>query len=326
MMFKHMLCVSDLSSTSRNAEYAAVKFASLFGAKLTVLSCGKYYFHVPNNYFDENVIQPIDDALHNDSYAKHLDQKRKETEDHFSALQKELNLNLGENICYEIKLENEVTATLDFLDEKGSDFDLIVVGKQNNSHWERLLFGSPGKEICDETKIPTLLMPCGDEWKNWTPTGVLVCSALSGEKENAELLGAHIANTFAAELTLMHVIDENLIQFANNFTHIIPIDFVPRQGSEKEVEETKKEAKSKIDSIIKDLKQTTPLQEIKTHIEIGLVSESVMNYLQSMPKNNLLIIGSRGENALKRFFLGSNTDAIEEACRIPICIVFYQDL
>ena len=207
--------------------------------------------------------------------------------------------------------------------KKKTGYDLIVVGKQNNSHWERLLFGSPAKEICDETKIPTLLIPCGDELKSWNPTGIMVSASLSNSKENAELLGAHIAIKFAADLTIMHVIDKNAQQFSNNFTHIFPIDYIPPQNATQSVDELVRETEERIGEIIRDLKQAVPLQEIKTHIEVGQVAESVMEYLKSSPKNNLLIIGSRGENALKRFFLGCNTDAIEESCRIPILIVFY---
>ena len=326
MTFKNILCVSDLSIVSKNAEYAAMKLSALFGAKLTVLSCGEYYSHVPNNYFDESVIQPVSDISNNLNYSKHLDQKRKETIDYFNSLQKELNIDLNSLISYEIKLENEVTATLDLLDEVKLNFDLIVVGKQNNSHWERFLFGSPAKEICDETRIPTLFIPSGDEWKLWSPTGIVSCTSLTGKDENAELLGAHIATKFKSDLTIMHVIDEESQIFSGNLTHIFPIDYIPPQNTDLSINDLVFHTKKRIEEISEDIKKVLPDQEIKSQIDVGQVSETVMNYLKSNPKNNLLIIGSRGENALKRFFLGSNTDVLEEACQIPILIVFYPNI
>lgn len=324
MFFKHILCVSNYSLISRNAEYASLALAHHFGAKLTVLSCGDYYTHDPNIYFDENIIQPLDDPLYQSDYLKHLEQKKREAMDHFAKIQSELNISLSNEISHIIKLENEVTATLNLLDENKNVYDLIVVGKQNNSHWERLLFGSPAKEIFDETRIPTLFMPSGENWKCWSPAGILVCSSLHGDDINEELIGANIASKFSAKLTIIHAIEDG--SASSNFPYIVPLDFIPIQKSSDVSHHCENEIYNKLEIIEKKLRQATNLMTIEKHVAAGQVTQVVMDYLKSDVKNNLLIIGSRGENALKRFFLGCTTDVLEEACQIPILVVYYPNL
>lgn len=319
MVFKHILCISELSFLSRNAEYAALKLAQRFQGKITILSCAKYYLHSPNNYFDENIIQPIENNL---DYKYHLKQKENETKNYFLELQRRLKIDLKDNISYVIKLENEVTATLDFLEKNKDTYDLIVVAKENNTHWERLLFGSPGKDICDQTQIPTLLFPCTEEWSTWEPQGILVGSSLRNEHYSTEILGAEIAKKFETSLTLMHVIPENINQFASNYSNIFPLNYIPTASTVSLNDELIIKKKEQLASIVKILEKKIGQKKNTTHMELGRVEESIMNYIKTFSKNNLLVIGSRGENALKRFFLGNNTDALEEACRIPILIVF----
>ncbi len=322
MAFKNILCVSDLSFISKNAAYAAVRLAYKFNAKLTILSCGEQYCHKPNNYFDENIIQPTNDSLYNSEYNEYLQQKKQETIDFFSEIQNTLQMQLKNNLFFEIKLENEVTATLDLLEEKKPPYDLIIAGKQNTSHWERLLFGSPAKEICDQTKVSTLLIPSSEEWISWEPRGILICTTLDNIKEEAELVGAKIAQAYSINLTLMHVLNTSSEHITPSFAHIFPIDYIPPQNSIHLEEDFALKAQKDLEQAIKNLQQSTGIKNIQGRIEYGEVGESIINYLNLDPKNNLLIIGSKGENTLKRFFLGSNTDAIEEACLTPILIFF----
>ena len=51
MGFNHILCVTDLSESSKNAEIVATRLASEFQANLSVLCCGENYSHAPNNRF-----------------------------------------------------------------------------------------------------------------------------------------------------------------------------------------------------------------------------------------------------------------------------------
>ena len=135
-------------------------------------------------------------------------------------------------------------------------------------------------------------------------------------------MGVEICRLFSSKLKILHIIDENTQQFANNFTHIFPMDYIPSQNRTLTLEEEKMEAQGLLDNMIKEIQKTTPFQEITSAIQTGRVGDKVVEYLSSNSKNNLLIIGSRGENALKRFLLGSNTDTLEEACPVPVLIAF----
>jgi nucleotide-binding universal stress UspA family protein len=322
MSFNHILCVTDLSDLSKNAETVATKLAFEFQANLSVLCCGENYSHAPNNYFDENVIQPIDSVLDKEAFEKLLSQKKSETMLRFEENMEKLNLPLGDKINYEVNLENEVSSAIDYIDKNQKKFDLIIVAKENSSYWERLLFGAPGKEICDESKITTLLIPAGKLWESWRPSRIVICKSIANSHLMSLEKAFDFAKSFQSSLEIFHVIDENEQQFANNFTHIFPMDYIPSRNGFQTLEEEKQHAKSMLNEMIDAFKVNHPSIDVSCHIEIGNVGEKVVSFMEKDPKNNLLVVGSRGENALKRFLLGSKTDELEEACPAPVLIVF----
>ncbi len=327
MSIKHILCVSNLSLTSINADYAAVRLAHRFQAKITVLSCGDFYPYAPTHYDDEGMQLLKSDVEQHNDYERHVDEKKLEAIEHFNALQHELGIELGDRIAFVVKLENEVTSTLDLLEEDKEDhFDLIVAGKHHTSWWERFLFGSAGKEICDETKITTLLIPSEEQWKNWQPTGVVVCTSLTHPQKTAQHLGISLAKAYNAPLTLLHVLDIELLHYPSTFSKIFPIDYIPPQTELNPVTDVLVPARENLAAEAKALANQTDYPSIASHLATGKVGEEIVEYLKASDKNNLLIISSSGTNALQRFFLGSNMDAIEAECFTPILLVFHTDL
>lgn len=319
-MIKKILCVTDLSQLSRNAEIASLRLAELFKSEITILSCGEYYSHIPNNYFDENIIQPQPDFPHTEEYLKFLEQKKLETIDHFKSISKIFNVKIPENIIYEVKLENEVTATIDVIEEKSYSFDLVVVVKQQNNFWEKLLFGSPAIEICDECRVSTLLMPASEEWSSWFPKGIIVASSLTEHSQLAEEYASEFALKTNCDLSILHIIDTVNLHFDMNVSHIFPIDYVPSQVQTETIDEIKNQRVIEINKIQKKLKNEFHLKNVNIHIDFGRVGDEILNYINKRKDKNLLVIGASGGSALKRFFLGSKTTAIEEACSIPLLI------
>ena len=212
-MIKKILCVTDLSDAAKNAEVIALRFANVLQAELTVLSCGEYYAHIPNNYFDENVIQPQPEYPHTEDYIKFIEQKKLETIDHFKGLGKIFNLALPDNITFEIKLDNEVTATIDTIEEKHYNYDLVIVVKQQYNFWERILFGSPAIEICDECHVSTLLVPDGENWINWMPKVITFASSLTEDSLLAEKYATEMTDKFKTDLSILHIIDTLNLHF-----------------------------------------------------------------------------------------------------------------
>ncbi len=319
-MIKKILCVTDLSQISRNAEIAALRLAEMFKSEITILSCGGYYSHIPNNYFDENIIQPQPDFPHTEEYLKFLEQKKLETIDHFKNISKVFNVKIPENIIYEIKLENEVTATMDAIEEKSYSYDLVVVVKQQNNFWERLLFGSPAIEICDECQVSTLLMPASEEWATWLPKGIIVASSLTDDSKFAEEYASEIALKANCELSILHIIDTVNLHFDMNVSHIFPIDYVPSQVQTETIDEIKNQRIIEINKIKQKIKDEFHLKNVNTHLDFGRIGDEILNYIKNHQNKNLLVIGASAGSALKRFFLGSKTTAIEEACSIPLLI------
>lgn len=319
-MIKKILCVTDLSHISRNAEIASLRLANLFHAELTVLSCGEYYTHIPNNYFDENVIQPQPDFPHTEEYLKFLSQKKLETIDHFKNIGSSFNVNLPENIIYEIKLENEVTATIDTIEEKSYSYDLVVVVKQHFNFWERILFGSSAIEICDECHVSTLLIPDAEEWANWIPKGIIVATSLTEDSKLAEFYASEMALKSNCDLSILHIIDTLNLHFDLNVSHIFPIDYVPSQVQKETIDEIRNQRIQELNKIQQKIKDNFDLKSVITHIDIGRVGDEILKYIKKCEHKNMLVIGASGGSALKRFFLGSKIAAIEEACTIPLLI------
>ncbi|MGY3802591.1 universal stress protein [Pigmentibacter ruber] len=319
-LIKKILCVTDLSDESKNAEVIALRFANVFQAELTILSCGEYYAHVPNNYFDENVIQPQPEYPHTEDYIRFIEQKKLETIDHFKNLSKIFNLSLPENILFEIKLDNEVTATIDAVEEKHYNYDLVIVVKQQYNFWERILFGSPAIEICDECHISTLLVPESEDWINWMPKIITFASSLTEDSLLAEKYATEITGKLKTDLTILHIIDTLNLHFDLNVSHIFPIDYVPSQVQKETIEEIKKQKQIQLNTVYERVKQEIKNSNIVTYMDFGRVGDEILNYISKNSDRNLLVIGASAGSALKRFFLGSKTAAIEEACQIPLLI------
>ncbi|BBH54275.1 universal stress protein [Fluviispira sanaruensis] len=317
---KNILCVTDLSQVSINAELAAMRLTQMFDARMTVLSCGQHYLHEPNKFLNDDVVQPKDNIAQSEEYKIFLEQKTLETHDHFKKISERFHVKIPENIEYKIKLENEVTATIDILEEQSSQIDLIIVGKQQSSFWERILFGSPAKEIAIESKVSTLIMPSSEEWSSWTPIGILAASALNETSEFAEDMAATFAAKANCPLLLLHVFDATTTHLDMNISHIFPIDYIPSQVQTDTIDEIKAQKTEEITKIKQNLQNKTGFMNISTQIDVGRVGDDILKLLKKDKNKNLLIIGARGESALKRFFLGSKTSSIEEACFVPLLV------
>lgn len=317
---KRILCVTNLSLTSKNAEIAALRLAEHLKTEITVLSCGESYAHAPNNFFDENIIQPQPHFPHTSEYIKFLEQKKLETINHFENLTKNCNIKMPENIVYEIKTDNEVTAAIDTITEKNNSYDLIIVAKQHNSFWERLLFGSPAVEICDESHISTLLIPSEEEWSNWWPKEIIVASSLTEKSSLAEEYAATIAKKLKLNLSILHIIDTFNLNFNINIPQIFPIDYIPSQLQTNAINEIKKKRIAEINEVQSNLINKYNLESVNIHLNFGRVGDEILNYIKKCGQENLLVMGASEGSALKRFFLGSKMAAIEEACSIPLLI------
>lgn len=317
---KKILCVTDLSEISRNAEYASLRLSQMMGARLTVLSCGSDYSHLSNTYFDENAIQSDEDRPYSDDYLQSIDHKKKELQDHFKQTQKQIGMELKSEIEYQVKLENEVSAVLDLLQDRPHEFDLIVVGKGKNSFWERFLFGVPAKEISDETKISTLFMPAEDHWRNWIPKKTLVACALNASSRFAEQIAVFLSSQMKSGMTLMHVVDMANLQIEMNVSHIFPIDYMPVQMQTEDRDKIKKQKMEQLEHIKRQLEKEYAMTHIEVELDFGRVGDALLQQLEARDRYDLLVMGSRGQNALKKFFLGSNTDELEEVCSIPLLI------
>jgi nucleotide-binding universal stress UspA family protein len=319
-LIRKILCVTDLSSFSKNAEIISLRLAEKLKAHLTILSCGDFYKHNSNYFLDENIVPSQTEIPYTEEYLKFIEQKKIITLEHIEFMAKKYKIKMPENINYEIRLENEVIAALDIIEESAYSFDLVIVTKQDYNFWERLLFGFPASEIREECKISTLLLPSNEQWSQWLPNGIVVASSLTEDSALAEEYGAELGQKLHGYLSIMHVVDTVNLHFDMNVSHVFPIDYIPSQIQTETIEEVKKNKNNELTKIKQKLVNDFNLTKIKTHLHIGRVGEEILHYINNDSENNLLIIGARKGNALAKFFLGSKTSALEESCLIPILI------
>lgn len=314
-----ILCVTDLSPVSENAQSAAVRIAQRFGAHLTVLSCGEHFPYLSGEGFHENETLNVVDDNFSQNYLK----KMKALETHTKAVfegvfEKTHSHSVSENTTYEILLENDVAATIDFLHECHDSFDLVVTGQHKVNFLEKFLFSSPAKEIAKKIKLPTLLMPDDKIWYDWMPMGIAVGSTLNEASLHAEETAAYLASQLQLPLTLYHCVEPGVIQIETGIPLVFPVDYVPLESQTESKEILKHE-----DALMKlkhQLQEKFNLPEVNTVVEFGRVGHSLVSFLNSDITKNLLVVGSQGKNALVKFFLGSHTEDIEAECTTPLLI------
>lgn len=318
---RRILCVTDLSPTSDNAHSAAVRIAHRFEAHLTVLSCGEHFPYLISENFHENETLAVISDTFSQNYHKKLELLERHTQDIFKTVFEKTQSSLPkERINYEIRLESEVEATMEFLHEWHDAFDLVVVGKHKTSFLEKFLCGSPAKEISKKARVPTLLMPDEEIWYEWKPTGIAVGSALNESSSYAEDAAAYLASQLKLPLTLCHIIDPGAVQIETGIPLVFPVDYVPLQLQEEPRKKERLKREESLNHLKKHLQKKFNLPEVHTMIEFGKVGNSLVSFLSEGVTKNLIVIGSQGKKALVRFFAGSHSDEIEKECSIPILI------
>ncbi len=324
MTYKNIVCVTNLTPLCINAQRAAVRLAAAWQANLKVLTCGDLLSTGENINSSETSYLFTEESQQELELRFKLKNKQKEAIQTFEKIQKELGLDISERLSFETHLENEVSATIDFIDTHKGIFDLVIIGKQNESWWERLLFGSPSSEISHSIKITTLLIPSNEIYKNWIPAHIAVCTSLATKNSPAMKSAYEFAKMFASQITALHIVDKFSAEVNANPLNIFPVDYIPPT-----TDEMPEEMENKLTEIKKNLKQwaenlhkgNTHILP-KTHVEFEKIGDGVIHFLKTFPEHNLLVINSSHSNALQRFFLGSNMDSIEAACYIPLLVVY----
>lgn len=188
-----------------------------------------------------------------------------------------------------IKAEDSAETILEMAEERNCD--LIVIGNRSKTQHERFALGSVTEKVSMYASCPVLITKRKTEIRN-----LLVAVDGSDQANKALDHAVAIAKNLGARITLLHVEEAKLFS--------LKPEIVKKVG-----EEILLEAESRIEgvSVDKSLKPGAPVEIILKMAWLG--------------DFDLIVMGSRGLNSVKRFLLGSVSADVSMHARTSVLLV-----
>jgi len=188
-------------------------------------------------------------------------------------------------------IEHEDPAETVLRAAKDEEYDLIVMGNRGETEVEAFSLGSTAEKVSRHAECPVLIA------KQKTQISKILV-AIDGS-ESAEKALEHVvqlAKKHKAKVTLLNVGESKLF------------DFKP-----KVVKEVGERVLSDAASKVKGLK-------LNTQLEFGNPAETIIEVAEK-GNYDLIAVGNRGLNSVKRFFLGSVSDDVSHHAKCSVLIV-----
>lgn len=185
--------------------------------------------------------------------------------------------------------------------------DLMVMGTHGRRGFDRLMLGSATDRVMREASCPVLAVcqpprdsVAADEKGHYVHylSRILLCTDFSENSERALEYAVSAAEEYAAELTLLHVIED-----------------VPRPDQRDDVIRTSTE---QLDKLVPAEKRKT--LKVRTMVRIGKPYQRIIEYAQEA-QIDLVTMGVRGAGALDRAVFGSTTYRVIQLGPCPVLAV-----
>ncbi len=183
--------------------------------------------------------------------------------------------------------------------------DLIVMGSRGNGPVKRILLGSVSEGVVHRAHVPVLILRGGDE--AWPPARIVVGEDSSEDARRAGELAARLAGLFGAVMLLAHVVSLQWMVLKAESQGTDAVDEVIRRAEE---------------HLAEHAEELENLSGAHTH------TRAVMGYpaltlagIAEEEERTLLVVGSRGLNAVKRAVLGSVSSNVLRTFEGPILVV-----
>lgn len=205
------------------------------------------------------------------------------------------------------QIESAVPAEtiLDYATEE--DVDLVVMGTHGRRGADRMLFGSVTEEVVRNAPCPALTVRQGaDVAPQKAVRRVLVPVDFSDVTETAVRHAKEIAQTYGAEIDLLHVVEEPIYP---NAYGVEPVEF-PTQ-----------EVVERVEGQLADLaRDEIGFEHVMVEATVGPPAIGILDYIE---KNevDLVVLATHGRTGFERVLLGSVTERVLRRSPKPVFVV-----
>lgn len=187
------------------------------------------------------------------------------------------------------------------------DVDLIVMGTHGRRGVERLLIGSVTEEVVRAAPCPALtIRSSATAHPDEAVRRILVPVDFSEASEAAILHAKEIAQTYGAEIDLIHVVEEAVYPSAYG---VEPVS-IPTQEIIERVEA------SLADLVRKDI----GYEHAKVQAVVGYAPRAILDHAKES-EADLIVIATHGRTGLDRVLLGSVTERVLRQSPTPVFVV-----
>jgi nucleotide-binding universal stress UspA family protein len=279
---KRILVPVDGSASSVIAEEVAAQVAKKAGATVTVLHVVPF----SGFYGELNAIYGVPKNVADDIVGS-MEQHGSRTIDDAQALFCEKNV----PVETELLRDNDPAETI--LESSKRGFDLIVIGVHGENEKDPYTPGSTTKKVITHARSPTLVA------KNVSSLSrLLVCVDGSDRSIKAFEYAVKLAEKVGSNITILNVQGHQL-----------------HRASPKAAKELSERIFSKAMNVV-----GKGVGTIEKKLEIGMPSDKIIETAEN-GKHDLVVLGSRGLNPVKRFLLGSVSDDVSQKAKCSVLIV-----
>lgn len=193
------------------------------------------------------------------------------------------------------------------------DVDLVVMGTQGRRGLRRMLMGSVAEEVVRSAPCPVITVSGQEAREAHRPVRRIVAPVdFSDHAALAARHAAALAEAYAAELDLLHVLD----------AATVPTGSAPRLvliGVS--ADEMRGRAREALAQLAAALRAEFPgLHEIGVHARLGQPARDVVGFAEER-EADLVVVGSRGQTGMTRLLTGSVAEAVIRSAPCPVLTV-----
>jgi nucleotide-binding universal stress UspA family protein len=192
--------------------------------------------------------------------------------------------------------------------ERGADF--LVMATHGRTGFSHLVMGSVAESVLRTAPAPVLVLRTGQEGRPLGEVKRILCATdLSATSEEAWRYGLMLADVFAAEVSLLHVVSP--LEFAGLGDMRVP---PPTGWLEGRIQASDKELARKQEEIEK-----LGLRASR-RVKVGAPAATIVAEAQDA-RADLIVIGTHGRTGLSHLLLGSVAEAVIRKAPCPILAV-----
>ncbi len=299
MSIKRILVPTDFSETARAALDQALILTAKFDAELTVLHARLLFEDDP-----VELEEKLKDLKAEEKHVEEvlLEKMKKRTEAH-------QHLNIKHEI---IRGYSAPSAILGYINNR--EFDLVVIGTHGRSGLEHFLIGSVAEKVVRYARCPVLTVRSADYIKERFKR-ILVPLDFSEPSMQALQTATQWIEKQDGELHLLYAVEQEVHPALYAWGMKSIFDMIP---------DIKEKVEKRMDEALKPF---APLQNIsiKKVVKEGKPHKEIAKYAEE-ENLDLIVIGTHGMVGLDRFLLGSTTERVIRAVKLPVLTVKHKNL